>query len=226
MQYKAKMHNEPSSLMRTFRAFDTWISLGACFSIQLFGARLLVPPVKRLAPSLSWVTISYGLTIIAFVIPLTYLMRRYGRIRHSDLILRAQDLVVLLLASLVLFLFASLYVLKYGIRVSPALAQVILNLPRSEYFLVVVIILIVVPILEETFFRRYILEIFRNKYRLPIAIILTVGSETFLHLGYDVRQLVIIFIYGLGLTAVYLKSRLSTAIIMHCFINFLFSVPL
>jgi membrane protease YdiL (CAAX protease family) len=212
--------------MRTLRAFDIWISIGVCLSIQLFRVHLLVPPIKRLVPSLSWVTISYVLATLAFMIPLTYLMSRYGRIRRSDFILRAQDLIVLFLASIVLFSYASLYVLKYGVRVSPAFAQLVSHLPRSQYFVVILIILILFPILEETFFRRYVLEVFRNKYRLPTAILLTVGSETLMHLGSGIVQLVIILIYALGLTAVYLKSRLSTTIILHFLINFLFSFPL
>jgi membrane protease YdiL (CAAX protease family) len=219
------MKKQPLSLKGTFRAFDLWISLGVCFLIQLLGVQILLPLFNRFHPSFSWVTISFIFTTLAFLIPLIYLTIRYGCLTLSDFILGGQDLIVLFLAILFLFLFASAYILIYGVRVSPAFTQMTSKLGISEYVVVLFIVLLFVPFLEETFFRRYVFELFRSRYRLSIAILLTVGFETFLHIGYNIEQLFIIFIFSFGLTIAYLKSRLATAVIIHCLINILFSFP-
>jgi len=218
-----EMKKEPSSLKGSVRAFDLWISLGVCFLIQLLGVQTLLPMFQGFDPSLPWVTISFIFTTLAFLIPLIYLTIRYGRLTRSDFILRGQDLIVLFLAILFLFLVASVYILRYGVRVSPAFARITSNLGTSEYVIVLFITLLLVPFFEETFFRRYVFELFRSRHRLSIAILLTVGFETFLHIGYKIEQLFIIFIFSFGLTIAYLKSRLATAVIIHCLINILFS---
>ena len=130
---------------------------------------------------------------------------------------------MLFLAILFLFLFASAYILIYGVRVSPAFTQMTSKLSSAEYAVVYFIILFLVPFLEETFFRRYVFELFRSRYRLSISIFLTVGFETFLHVGYRIEQLFFVFIFSFGLTIAYLKSRLAAVVIIHFLINILFS---
>jgi membrane protease YdiL (CAAX protease family) len=219
------MKNEPSPLVGTVRTFDLWISLGISFLIQLLGVRILLPLFQKFDPSLPWVLISFILTTLTFLIPLTYLTIKYGRPTRSDFILRGQDIIVLFLAILILFIAASVYILKYGVRVSPAFAQLTSKLGTSEYIIIFFITLFLVPFFEETFFRRYVFELLRNKHRLSTAILLTVGFETFLHIGYKIEQLFIISIFSFGLTIAYLKSRLATVVIIHCLVNILFTFP-
>jgi membrane protease YdiL (CAAX protease family) len=223
--YVHKINNQPPITEATVRLSDVWISLGVCWCVQILGVLVFLPLVKKLDPSLPWVTISFLVTILAFVIPLIHLASRYGGIRGSDLILRGQDLIVLFVSGLVLFLYTSLFVLRFGVRVPQSSAQMISALTTPERFLVIFIILVLVPFLEEAFFRRYVLELLRKKYSLPTAIFLTVGSEVFLHVGYSIDQLFSILMLSLGLTGVYLKSRLISAVIVHCLVNALFGVP-
>jgi membrane protease YdiL (CAAX protease family) len=185
----------------------------------------LLPLLQKFDQSLPWITISFILTTLAFLIPLIYLTIRYGCLTLSDFILVGQDLIVLFLAILFLFLVASVYIIRYGVRVFHAFSQMTSKLGSYEYAVVFFIILFLVPFLEETFFRRYVFELFRSRYRLSIAVLLTVGFETFLHIGYNIEQLFIIFIFSFGLTIAYLKSRLATAVIIHCLINVIFSFP-
>ena len=214
---------QPSSLKGTTRASDIWISLGVCFLIQLLGVQILLPLLQKFDPSLPWVTISFILSPLSFLIPLIYLTIRYGHLTRFDFILGGQDLIVLFFAILFLFLVTAVYILRYGVRIFPAFAQMTSKLSSSEYVVVFFIILFLVPFLEETFFRRYVFELFKSRYRLSIAIFLTVGFETFLHIGYRIEQLFFIFIFSFGLTIAYLKSRLATVVIIHFLINILFT---
>ena len=214
---------QPSSLKGTTRASDLWISLGGCFLIQLLGVQILLPLLQKFDPSLPWVTISFIPSPLSFLIPLIYLTIRYGHLTRFDFILGGQDLIVLFFAILFLFLVTAVYILRYGVRIFPAFAQMTSKLSSSEYVVVFFIILFLVPFLEETFFRRYVFELFKSRYRLSIAIFLTVGFETFLHIGYRIEQLFFIFIFCFGLTIAYLKSRLATVVIIHFLINILFT---
>ena len=217
------MKKHPSSMKGAYRAFDLWISLGICLAIQLLGVQILLPLLQKSNPLLPWVTISLIFTTLAFSIPLIYLTSKHGGLNRSDFILQGQDLIVLFLVVLLLFLVAAVYILRYGVRVSPAFAQMTSTLGSYEYALVFFIIIFLVPFFEETFFRRYIFELFRSRYRLSLAIAMTVGFETFLHVGYKVEQLFFICLFSFGLTIAYLKSGLIAVVIIHFLINILFT---
>ena len=219
------MKKKSSYLTGPVRNYDVWISLGVCLLIQLVVVQQLIPIYHALKPSFPWITISFILSTFAYIIPLFYLSTRYGCLKRSDFTLRGQDLIILFAASLIVFLAAAVFVLKYGIRVSTDITQMVSRLSAFEYVVVYFIILLLGPFLEETFFRRYIFELLKSKYRLPLSILLTVGFETILHIGYSFEQLIIIFIYSFLFTIVYLKSRLVASVIIHCLINILFSFP-
>jgi membrane protease YdiL (CAAX protease family) len=219
------MIEHSTSSIKTTHISDLWIGIAICFLIQIVGVQLLLPHYQKLFPSLPWILISFILTTLAFVIPFFYLAMIYGWPTSIDFKLTGRDLIILFISSLVLFIVASVYILNYGVRVSPDFSQLIENLDTFEYVPVILVIIIFVPFFEEIFFRRYVLQLFRCRYRLPIAILLTVGLETFLHIGYSIEQLVIICIFSLGLSIAYLKSRLATVVIIHCLINILFSFP-
>ena len=136
--------------------------------------------------------------------------------------LKVDDLIVLLIALLILFLMSSIYILKYGVRVSPHFVIMISDLGSFEYVYVLCFILVFIPFFEEILFRKYFFESLRSRYYLSIAILITVISETILHMGYEIKQLLVIAIYSLYLTFTYLKSRLATTIILHFMINILF----
>jgi len=219
------MKKKSSYFIEAVRNYDVWISLGVCLLIHLVVVQQFIPIYYALKPSFPWITISFILSTFAYIIPLSYLSIRYGCLTRSDFTLRGQDLIILFAASLIVFLAAAVFVLKYGIRVSPDITQMASRLSAFEYVVVYFIILLLGPFLEETFFRRYIFELLKSKYRLPLSTLLTVGFETILHIGYSFEQLIIIFIYSLLFTIVYLKSRLVASIIIHCLINILFSFP-
>jgi len=181
------MIEHSTSSIETTHISDLWIGIAICFLIQIVGVQLLLPHYQKLFPSLPWILISFILTTLAFVIPFIYLAMIYGWPTSIDFKLTGRDLIILFISSLVLFIVASVYILNYGVRVSPDFSQMIANLNTFEYVPVILVIIIFVPFFEEIFFRRYVLQLFRFRYRLPIAILLTVGLETFLHIGYSIE---------------------------------------
>ena len=219
------MNRHSSSLIETTHVYYLWTSLAICFLIQLIGVQILLPYYQKLFPSLPWILISFILTTLAFVIPFIYLAIIHGWPARIDFILTGKDLIILFISILVLFLVASGYILKYGVRVSPDFSQMISILDTFEYVVVILIIIIIVPFFEEIFFRRYVLQLLKSRYRLPVALLLTIGFETLLHIGYSIEQLFIICIFSFGLSIAYLKSRLVVTVILHCLINIIFSFP-
>ena len=219
------LNRKTSSQTKKARTIELWISIGICFLIQLIGVRTLLPLYQQYFPSFPWILISFSMTSLAFIIPSIYLAIIYGWPNRSCFTIRIQDLMILIAGVLFLFLAAAVYILKYGVRISPGFSNLISSLDTFEYLAVVLIIIILVPLFEEIFFRKYVLELLKSRYRLSVSIILTVLIETLLHLGYSGGQLIIVFIYSIGLTIAYLKSSLGTVIILHCMINILFSFP-
>jgi len=210
---------------RSIKQSDAWVSLALCLAIHIIGVQVVLPLFAPLYFSPVLLSFSFFVTILAFVFPLAYLTHRYAAIQKSDFIPDGKDLIVLLLSSMILFMYASLFLLRYNVRVAPNLTHMFSNLSGVHYTIALISMLFVIPILEETFFRKYVFNIFLSKYRISVAIILVGIFETFLHVGYQLRQLFIIFLYSVGLTIVYFKTRLSITLALHIFLNTMFYLP-
>ena len=80
------------------------------------------------------------------------------------------------------------------------------------------------PLFEEIFFRKYILEIFRSKYGVILAVTLTCFIETIFHFGYmeqfhDIFYLIPLFFIFIAFCIVYLNSNLGASVIAHSMTN-------
>jgi len=210
---------------RSIKQSDAWVSLAVCLAIHIIGVQIVLPIFVPPHFSPALISFSFFVTILAFVFPLAYLTIRYGAIQKSDFIPNGKDLIVLLLSSLILFMYVSLFVLRYNVRVSPNMVRMFSDLSGVHYSIALISILFVIPLLEEMLFRKYVFNIFLSRYSISLAIILVGIFETFLHVGYELRQLFIIFLYSVGLTIVYFKTRLSITLALHIFLNTMFYLP-
>lgn len=200
---------------------DAWLSIIALLLLNILIALVFLDAFISIFPSVSRITLAYCTFIFALLLPVIYLNLRYGAITISDLRLRRLDFGVLFVAFIILVIVTSIISLKGPYKPYTFSGQEISKLPRFEYFISLLSIFFIFPFLEETLFRRYIFEIFRNKYKVPIAILLTALTDTLLHITVgSVTGLVSIFFWQIFFTLIYFKSRLGASIIVHCLTNF------
>ncbi len=201
---------------RPFKQRDAWLSI---LLLGLSGFVLwLFPVLQSLLPGISISTSEYISVVPIHLIPIIYLSFRYGWVGISDFWLRGADFVVLAISFIIVSLTISIISL-----VTPYISSVhseVSQLPRPEYLITLLIYFLIGPFLEETLFRKYIFEIFRSKYSILVALLLTAFVETLMHIGYwHVTTLIVIFLLTLFFTLIYTKSRLGVSIIMHCLTN-------
>lgn len=196
---------------------DIWLSVVIYFSVEVFCAFLLLPITIRMFPWLSSFLASLLLARLPLMILLIYFSSRHGKIGAADLVPQGKDFLVLSISVIVLFVAAAQMVFLGGAR--SEINQAISNLQGLQHFLAVCIVVFVSPFLEETVFRKYILEILLRKYTSVVAIMIVVCLETLIHLGLKVSGLILIFVYSVFFTLVYLKSRLGVSILIHCLTN-------
>lgn len=99
------------------------------------------------------------LVFLSTAIPIVYFGFRYGPANLSDLIPSITDVPVLFVAVVLVFLAASLGTLKGGWRTE--ISDEIRALGTLERFSGYFVVIFLGPFLEETFFRKYVLEILR-----------------------------------------------------------------
>jgi membrane protease YdiL (CAAX protease family) len=198
---------------------DAWLSIVSVLSLEIIFCFLLWDTLNSILPSVSRVMLGFGATIFSYSLPIIYLSFRYGGIKVSEFRLRGLDFVVLFVAFIVLVIVISLISFQGPHKPYTYIGQDISKLPRSEHLTALLCIFLILPFLEETFFRRYIFEIFRNKYKIPTAILLTVLTDTLLHITGGTEGLVSIFFWQMFFTLIYFKSRLGASVIIHCFTN-------
>ena len=198
-----------------------WLSLVSVLLLEILFGLALWDTLNSILPSVSRVMLGFGVGIVSYLLPIIYLSFRYGAIKASDFRLRGFDFVVLFIAFIVLVIVISLISFHGPYKPYAYLGQDIFKLPGSEHLAALLCIFLIYPFLEETFFRRYIFEIFRNKYKIPTAILLTVLTDTLLHItgGRGIEGLVFIFFWQIFFTLIYLKSRLGASVIIHCLTN-------
>jgi membrane protease YdiL (CAAX protease family) len=199
---------------------DAWLSIIALLLLNILIAIVFLDAFISIFPSVSRVILAYCAFIFALLLPVICLSLRYGAISISDFRLRGLDFVVLFIAFILLVIVTSIISLKGPYKPYTFYGQEISNLPRLEYFIALLSIFLIFPFLEETLFRRYIFEIFRNKYKIPIAILLTALADTLVHITVgSVTGSVSIFFWQLFFTLIYFKSRLGVSITIHCLTN-------
>jgi membrane protease YdiL (CAAX protease family) len=208
----------------TFFQRDAWISLSASFLLLCFSGFLIDMLVKRLSPSLSYVSVYYIPALISQAIPVVYLTYRYGRIGLSDFRLKGTDVIVLFITLVIVFVFIGLLSLRGPYKPYSFRGETVSRLSSTGSYILLLNVVILGPLLEETFFRKYILEIFKFKINAVWAVLLTSILETILHFGLvqtikDILGLIPLSLTFVLLSAVYLKSRLVVTFIAHSLLN-------
>ena len=199
------------------RQRDAWLSILALLLLNILTALVFLDVLVRIFPSLSSITLTYCALILVHLLPIIYLSRRYGTISVSDFHLRGLDFVVLFVSFILLTIVTSIISLKGPYKPYTFSGQEIFKLHGIDYFIALLSIFFIFPSLEETLFRRYVFEIFRNKYKILLAILLTALTDTGLHITVgSVTGLVLIFFWQLFFTFIYFKSRLGVSIVIHC----------
>jgi membrane protease YdiL (CAAX protease family) len=199
---------------------DVWLCTLISLLIYISAPFVLSSFLKALSKPLSPTLIGLIGVMLSNIVPILYFAFRYGPVTLSDLFPKITEVPVLFGALVVVFVSASLGLLGGGWRTGISDELRVLEGPErfSGYFLVIIL----GPLLEETFFRKYVLEILRYRYPVIPAVFITVALETVFHLGYlkhGIMSLIRIFCYLLFFTLVYLKSRLGVSILAHCLLN-------
>ncbi len=195
---------------------DAYVSVLLLPSLSLFFTLVISPLVEKAFPSLSSDLLNLIFISIATIITLVYCQARFGGIELSELVPHGLDYLVLVLALLIRFWI-------FGITVGPERLRSgndpIYGLPTFQFWPAVSIIVLFGPLLEETFFRRYFLEVLRHHYPTGIAVAITIGVATLFHLGISITEILWVLFDQFFLTIVYLKSRLGVSVTVHSFIN-------
>ena len=200
------------------RQKDAWLSILALFSLLTLSGFVICPTLEMILGR-STFALWYISMVPAYLIPILYLSVRYGRVGALDFFLTTSDLPILLISFIIVVIAFSIIstVQPYD---SSALRGRLSLLSETEFIITALIFFLVGPFLEETFFRRYIYEIFGSKYGAARGILLTAFVETLGHFGYwDVKFLILVLLLMIFLNVVYSRSRLVVSIIMHSLIN-------
>ncbi|UCD78627.1 MAG: CPBP family intramembrane metalloprotease [Desulfobacterales bacterium] len=203
---------------------DVWICFSASFFLLYFGGFFIGLLVQSFSPSLSYAQVYYIPAIIAQGIPVVYLAYRYGRISFSDFKLIGSDVIVLFITLIIVFAYIGLITLKGPYKPYTFRGEKLSQLSRIGSYIFIFNLVIWGPLLEEIFFRKYILEIFNFRINVVWALLLTSSLETILHIGYvettkDIPRLIPIFLIFVALSFIYLKSRLGVTFIAHSLLN-------
>jgi membrane protease YdiL (CAAX protease family) len=202
---------------------DAWLSILVCYLFQIAVGFFLIPSLHTFSPFPSQLTLSYCLPVLSALVPIFYLSHRYGWIHLSDLLPRGRDYLVILVAIFILFIRFALVALSLPYGVSTVHSGTISQLPPLEYYLVLFAMFLYGPFLEELLLRKYVFEIFRGKFNIFSAVLLTAFCASLLHIDFENNIVVLIkvFIYQAFYTLVYLKSRLGGSVFIHGLTNFL-----
>ena len=201
---------------------DVWIFL----LISLF-IYVLVPPViayliKPHFPNLPFSFFGNIGIVLSLLVPIMYFSVRYAPINISDYSPKITYLPILFFGVVVVFLFIALAQIGGGWR-NETMSEISKFGGLQAYFSFGVVVLIG-PILEETFWRKYVLQIFRESYPIIVAVLITVTLETIFHFGHfknGVLSLITTFLSLLLFSVIYLKGNLGVSIIVHCLFNFM-----
>ncbi len=199
-------------------ARHAWLGIFVSFLLQALHSYVFYPILQIAFPQVSAYALWYISIIPIDLIPIIYLSVKIGPMGISDLLLKRSDFIVMFIAIMILVIFFSIISLTF--RIESEIYREIGRLSGFEYLITLFIIFLIGPFLEETFFRKYIYEIFRSNYGTLRAISITAFIETLVHIGYwDIKFLVMIFMFMVFLTVVYSKSRLGTSILVHSVIS-------
>jgi len=197
--------------------WEGWSIVLFLYLIEFFSYLLLSLSEEKISPSLSIELLDLIAQILAYSIILGFCLNRFGGIDLFELVPNRRDAIVLIVALLIEFWVLGLLVGPEGLRTN--LYESIRELPTSQYWLGVFIIVGLVPLVEETVFRRYFLAIQQQHYSTGIAVLITAGVATLFHFTGSIFPLLWHFSQQVFLSIVYVKSRLGVSVLVHAFVN-------
>ncbi len=192
--------------------------------ILLFGLIYIEPFINsaliKFFKSTSPLFIGYQIIIIKFFLVSIFFLLRYGGLGKSDFIFKKRDILVVAVGLFVVLVIIELSgeVQKYQ---SSQYIKEINSLNDIQLSILFVELVLVGPFLEELLYRKFYLEIFRSKWPIIVAVLLTAIIETLLHFGYSISQLLYILFGSIFSSIIYLNSQLGSAYIIHSFYNFI-----
>lgn len=199
-----------------FRQLEAWGLVAILWALEWLGILILAEGEKVIPGFVSRFTALYSTTITG-TLALSYCGWRFGRITSRDLYPRRKDFIVLGLSVIPIFFYFGLTVGREG--VVSEMHEAIRGLPKYQYWLSVLNVLVITPFLEESIYRRYLLEIFRLHYPTSTSVVLVAGIATGFHWGLPFWSLVFTFFAQLLFGLVYANSRLVASTLVHSFMN-------
>ena len=158
--------------------------------------------------------------VFAYVAITLYCIRRYGGFHLSELVPTRRDYIMVGIA-----LFITLWI--FGLLIGPErLAnerhESLKHLSSLHYGLGLFVVVVLAPLFEEILFRRYFLEIQRERFSSCEALLITTAAATLFHID-SLENLTIIILGSIlwqGLFGLlYLQGRLITSVLTHSFYN-------
>ena len=193
---------------------DVWLGVLLFLNLNYFCA----PFIFNIFPATDSLFLAYYISIVNLTIVLGYFLFRYGGLKFEEYFLGKRRCLLLGVSCLILSLGIYLLILNRE-GVNSELAVLFQSLSKYQYILVLIATIIIGPFLEETLYRRFILEILRNKYHLFFAILITSGIETSFHHTYSWGDLIIIFFLSIFNSIVYLLGGLGVSVLFHSMHN-------
>lgn len=207
----------PAIKLKNIRQVDPWATIIFFFSFPLFISYFWLENIEEYFPSIA-PSVLISLTIVATnLLVLGYGIIRWGRIRWAELYLTKKDLWILFWGIVIMFWAFGLAVGPEGLNSNTF--NRIKGLTGWQYCFAIIDTILIRPCLEEAYFRRFILEVFRNLYSFSVALSLTLLVATIFHLGGSWVFLFWVIFDQLLFSIVYLKGGLGSSIILHVITN-------
>jgi len=178
-------------------------------------AYLIFPFFRQLFPSIPDIFISLQLIIIIIVFAIinSFFLFCYGGFKFSDIWIQRRDIFFLGIGLFLLFL--NIEIIWGTPSTQPGPYEVVRSLPNSQFLFFLLEFILVGPFLEELLYRKYFLEILRNKFSIVTAVFLTMVIETSFHFEHSKIGLIYIFFWSMIQSIIYLKSRLGVSLCIH-----------
>lgn len=199
------------------RQSDAWISALVLLFLPQLVIHVFAPRIQTSFPFIAFDVIISFAVLLTEIVVIGYLIHRLGRVTLEELLPRGKEYVALIGGIITLFWIFGLTVGSEGLH-SRRYDQM-RNLPAWQYWWAVLDMVVLSPVLEETYLRRFFLEILRRHFPLSLAILLTTLVATVFHIGAPIEVLLWSTLDQLLFAIVYLNSRLGGAVAVHVFDN-------
>ena len=209
----------PSLKHEKIPQLEGWSLILILFLLGFFSYLFLFLIGERFFPSLSREFLFLVGKVPIHLAILAFCVIRFGGLTLEDFAPNQRDAFILVGAFLIEFWVFGMLIGSEGIQNDRH--DTIREFPAFKYWVSIFIIVAWTPLLEETFFRRYFLEIQRQHHSTTTAVLITAGVSTLFHLNLEISFLRFLwhFTQGAFFSVVYVNSRLVVSVLVHAFVN-------